>query len=335
MYTLKAVDQYPRNVTKQDIDSVLSSGRSETCGLDTNILVKENARVMLTVNVDINDRLINGQMGTIAKIAINQNTNKPSVIYIKFDDPKAGARAIGKCTDRYARENSAVPIRPVLARIKLRPDKQSSPEIQRLQFPLALAWACTVHKVQRLTLNEVVVSFDLYGQKYFNFGQIYVALSRATSLQREITGEIEKQHVRANPKVHLEYERLRKISSLSETSPLEHSHNKLTVCLLNIRSLHKHSIDIKFDAKLMKSDVLAFTETQLLPHNSDVEIQQNLQPFILHRQDHTTDKYLSLGVCTKRHIFLLSKDYISTINAVKFVIFNSLTCNSTSFLLLY
>lgn len=114
MYTLKAVDQYPRNVTKQDIDSVLSSGRSETCGLDTNILVKENARVMLTVNVDINDRLINGQMGTIAKIAINQNTNKPSVIYIKFDDPKAGARAIGQCTHRYARENSAVPIRPVL-----------------------------------------------------------------------------------------------------------------------------------------------------------------------------------------------------------------------------
>lgn len=51
---------------------------------------------------------------------------------------------------------------------------------------------CTVHKVKRLTLNEVVVSFDLYGQKYFNFGQIYVALSRATSLQREITGEIEK-----------------------------------------------------------------------------------------------------------------------------------------------
>ena len=40
--------------------------------------------------VDINDRLINGQMGTIARIVINQNTNKPSVIFIKFDDCQAG-----------------------------------------------------------------------------------------------------------------------------------------------------------------------------------------------------------------------------------------------------
>ena len=30
---------------------------------------------MLSVNVDINDRLINGQMGTIARIVMNQNTN--------------------------------------------------------------------------------------------------------------------------------------------------------------------------------------------------------------------------------------------------------------------
>ena len=30
---------------------------------------------MVTVNVDISDRLINGQMGTIARIVMNQNTN--------------------------------------------------------------------------------------------------------------------------------------------------------------------------------------------------------------------------------------------------------------------
>ena len=39
-------------MNKQDIDRVLSKGRSETCGLDSDIHVKEGARVMLTTNID-------------------------------------------------------------------------------------------------------------------------------------------------------------------------------------------------------------------------------------------------------------------------------------------
>ena len=45
---------------------------------------------MLTTNIDIADRLIHGQMGTIIKIDTNKNTKKPSIIYIKFDDSLAG-----------------------------------------------------------------------------------------------------------------------------------------------------------------------------------------------------------------------------------------------------
>ena len=118
-YTLEAVVQYPINLAEQDIDKVLSKGRSDNGGLDAEIQVKKNATVMLSVNVDINDRLINGQMGTIARIVINQNTSTQSVIFIKFDDCQAGVYAVSKCTDGYARENNAVPIQPVLARIKV------------------------------------------------------------------------------------------------------------------------------------------------------------------------------------------------------------------------
>ena len=183
LHVLQAVVQYPKNVSRHEIERVLSKGRSYTGGLDLEVCIKSGARVMLTNNVDISDRLINGQLGTVARITVNEVTQKPSIVYIKFDDEVAGNLVINKSADIFAIENKVVPIKPVLAQRKLNPGKRSSPEIQRLQFPLALAWACTVHKNQGLTLNKIVISFELFKQRSFNYGQIYVALSCTTSLQ--------------------------------------------------------------------------------------------------------------------------------------------------------
>ena len=44
-----------------------------------------------------------------------------------------------------------------------------------------VSWACTVHKVQCLSLTSVVVSFALEKQKPFKEGQIIVTLSKVTS----------------------------------------------------------------------------------------------------------------------------------------------------------
>jgi ATP-dependent exoDNAse (exonuclease V) alpha subunit len=181
----------------------------------------QNARVMLTTNVDISDRLINGQLGTVIKVSVDNISNKPSTIFVKFDDNNAGVSAIRNSSSSFARENNLVPIKPVLARIKVRPGKPSSPEMQRLQFPVTLAWACTVH--------NIVVSFDLKKQRYFNYGQVYVALGCATSLNGlHILGTLESKHIRANPKVQEEYERLRETSSL---------HPHITTDLCNIETV--------------------------------------------------------------------------------------------------
>lgn len=97
-----------------------------------------------------------------------------------------------------------------MAKIKEAPYEPSSPQIQRIQFPITLAYACTVHKVQGLTLNKIVISFNLHKQRTLNYGQIYVAIRHSETLQGLlIPGETNHKYVRANTKVHAEYERHR------------------------------------------------------------------------------------------------------------------------------
>ena len=49
--------------------------------------LKIGAKVMLTVNIDIKDRLINGQTGVIRSSACK--------VYIKFFDEQSGSKAMG------------------------------------------------------------------------------------------------------------------------------------------------------------------------------------------------------------------------------------------------
>ena len=66
--------------------------------------------------------------------------------------------------------------------IKIKQLNVNSPTIRRTQFPVTLSWACTVHKVQGLSLDRAVISFDLNKQRSFKVGQMYVALSRVTNM---------------------------------------------------------------------------------------------------------------------------------------------------------
>ena len=338
LYVLQAVDQYPKNVSRHEIERVLSKGRSYTGGLDLEVPIKEGARVMLTNNVDICDRLINGQLGTVARILVNEMTQNPSTVYVKFDDEDAGNLVIDKSADTFAIENRVVPIKPIFAKIKLNPGKRSSPEIQRLQFPLALAWACTVHKVRGLTLNKIVISFELFKQRSFNYGQIYVALSRATSLQGlYVLGKLEHKYIKADPRVVEEYERLRNTSLLEENGNYQVQEDDpiIPIVLLNIRSLRKHSIDMKCDTNIFNCDMLLLTETQLTPSDSDNDIQDHLYPFILNRQD-SDDRYSSLAFCNKTTVHIREKEYIPVVNALMFTtVFTGRGNCEIRFLLLY
>ena len=210
--------------------------------------------------------------------------------------------------------------------------------MQRMQFPLTLAYAVTIHKVQGLSLRNIVISFELRKQKAFNFGQVYVALSRCTSLNgMHILGTLKNEHVKVDPRTTKEYERLRNISSLpiQENTQTNQEVAVCTIILLNIRSLNKHCIDIKYDSNLLTADLLALTETQLLPNTNDTEIRNNLYPFILHRQDHVNDRFCSLAMCINNKFETTEHLYFPQINGLKFKLTNKITKQTFTVILLY
>ena len=85
----------------------------------------------------------------------------------------------------------------------------------------------------------------------------------------------------------------------------------------------------------MNSDIIALTETQLLPHSNNSEIKNDLQPFTLYRQDHPTDRFCSLALCTKNTVQTCDQEYFPQVNATKFTIINNTTPLSYTILVLY
>ena len=130
---------------------------------------------MLTANVDVSDGLVNGARGEVVHVVTNDN-NDPTSVLVKFDNNRVGLKSIQTSPYR-SRFAKAVPLNKYEV-VFFAKGKRGS-EIKRLQFPLTLAWATTIHKVQGLTLDEIVV--DMKGGR-FSPGQAYVAFSRVKTL---------------------------------------------------------------------------------------------------------------------------------------------------------
>ena len=66
----------------------------ETGNLKKILTVKVNAKVMITTNIDVNDGLTNGAMGTVTNVVIDERTGKMICILVAFDSKHVGQEAI-------------------------------------------------------------------------------------------------------------------------------------------------------------------------------------------------------------------------------------------------
>ena len=253
-FSIKAIDSVAGQTSHISLSS-LSDKRSETGGLHGTLKLAVGARVMLTTNVDVSDGLVNGARGEMVHVITNSNSEVTSIL-VRFDNNRVGLKAIQTSQFR-ARFPHGVPLSKHEV-VFFAKGKRGS-EIKRLQFPLTLAWATTIHKVQGLTLDEIVV--DMRGGR-FSPGQAYVAFSRVKTL--------DGLHIRNfNPKaikksMDVENEMARLSDNLLQPVPVvSHDPSCVTVAVLNVRSIVAKLPDIRADSNLRSASVLCFCETWL------------------------------------------------------------------------
>ena len=79
-------------------------------------------------------------------------------------------------------------------------------ELERYQYPITLAWAVSIHKVQGVSLDRAVIDLE---NAVFDHGQAHVALSRVRSFEGVLLVDLSKKAFTWNDKaVDEEYARL-------------------------------------------------------------------------------------------------------------------------------
>lgn len=121
--------------------------------------LKKGSQVMLIKN-DINKRWVNGTLAEV--VDLSQSSIKVNIKGSIYAVPKA---IWEKVEYHYKEKEKKI---------------EEIPVAHFEQYPLKLAWAVTIHKSQGQTFDRVIIDVE---RGAFTHGQVYVALSRCTSLE--------------------------------------------------------------------------------------------------------------------------------------------------------
>uniref|UniRef100_A0A6C0DNN2 AAA+ ATPase domain-containing protein n=1 Tax=viral metagenome TaxID=1070528 RepID=A0A6C0DNN2_9ZZZZ len=155
--------------------------------------LKKGAIVMCTINLDMYNSICNGSQGVVIDIIEGESMYKQIVVRFSNGIIKKIQPNFWQCED--------------------------FPTLGIGQYPLCLAWALTIHKIQGATLSMAEIDI---GQSIFEYGQTYVALSRIQSLEGLYLSAFNPTKIKTNPKVTEFYKNIPKFE-LSELEKIETS----------------------------------------------------------------------------------------------------------------
>ena len=163
----------------------------ENCPAPSRMWICDGARVLCLRNLDLG--LVNGSLGTVQCVEVHTDAaGKPegATIKVKFDgNPTSDNKPFLYSFHTYD------PSRPSSEtdRVYKFSVKEGKKEIAyRIQIPLRLAWACSIHKAQGMSLDRVSIDFS----RIFSDGQAYTALSRCTYLATAYLKGLLPQHLK-------------------------------------------------------------------------------------------------------------------------------------------
>ena len=167
-----------RLLTKQKTTYELESLLNNSPCMQT-LCLKRGANVMCSVNLDLERGICNGSLGTV----------------IDFTSIVEGAMETIRPVVRFS--NGVVTTIPMKYW-----QSEEFPTVAVGQFPLTLAWAMTIHKIQGATLSMAEIDV---GGGIFECGQTYVALSRVKDLDGLYLSKFDSTKIKCSLRVRKFY----------------------------------------------------------------------------------------------------------------------------------
>ena len=261
----------------RELISQLPDDPEKTANMEKVLTVKVGMKYNISVNINVEDGLANGTTGKVKFIEYKiEGNNRPSIIWMKFDDPRIGKATREKYFQRgFYHSNIQRDWTPIfeVERTFLYKHKM----YQRIQFPLRPAAAKTVHKGQGITEDEIVVDLTQYKGVRKVPHIHYVAFSRVRKLENLFILNLNEAAIGLDEQVHVEMQRLRMQESLelSYTPLYKIDPSKIKLAFNNARSLHKHFEDVQFEPNVLSADVIGFAESRLCSRDEDVNFALN------------------------------------------------------------